>query len=209
MDPVELSNAISWADFWERIENAAFLAVVVALAIEFAALKFGAPYKKTIDHDREVKIATANERAANAELALEQYKAPRTLSPKQQETLIEALKPFAGQHFAFAVFSDPEPIALAKLLDSLLRTAKWVRMPDQFQWRGGIKVDVAGASAASISDSGIILYLAQDDRESIPATQLLCSMLTDTSLPCKINLNPELPVGKLPRTVTISVGKKP
>ena len=31
-----------WAHLWENIEQYAFLAVVVALAIEFGALKFGA-----------------------------------------------------------------------------------------------------------------------------------------------------------------------
>ena len=46
MGDADLANIAWWAQFWSEIEHWAFLAVVVALAVEFAALKFAAPYKK-------------------------------------------------------------------------------------------------------------------------------------------------------------------
>ena len=85
----ELANAAWWAWFWNEIEHWSFLAVVVFLAIEFAALKLGAPFKETLDRAKEVQVAAlqkeaekakaeiaqANAAAANATLELERLKA--------------------------------------------------------------------------------------------------------------------------------------
>lgn len=77
--------------------------------------------------------AKAQKEASDAALALAKFKAPRTLSPEQRENLISALKPFAGQNFALAVFSDPEALALVRVLDALLKSAGWNRVPSQIQ----------------------------------------------------------------------------
>ena len=66
MNETDLANAAWWAAFWGKIENWAFLGVVVALAIEFAALKFGAPYKAKIDTAREERISAAGAVAETA-----------------------------------------------------------------------------------------------------------------------------------------------
>jgi hypothetical protein len=60
MTEAELAIAAWRAWFWGEIEHWAFLLVVVFLAIEFAALKIGAPYKKTLDDQKDLKIAELN-----------------------------------------------------------------------------------------------------------------------------------------------------
>jgi predicted cupin superfamily sugar epimerase len=62
MTDTELTNANWWASFWSSIESWAFLGVVVALAIEFAAWKFGAPYKEKLEKAKDLKIAEFEQR---------------------------------------------------------------------------------------------------------------------------------------------------
>jgi hypothetical protein len=47
--------------------------------------------------------AKAQERAAEAQAALEKFKAPRSLSLEKKPTIVDAIKPFAGQEFAGTV----------------------------------------------------------------------------------------------------------
>jgi hypothetical protein len=154
------------------------------------------------------RTASAEKAASDAALALARLKQPRYLSPEQQETLIATLTPFAGQHFAFAVFPDPEPLALLRLLDTTLKSAGWVRVPSQIGRVGGIAVEVAGETAATIFDTGIEAFIAPDDSESVPAQSALCSVLRACALSCETHRTPQL-AGKTPRAITISIGKKP
>ncbi len=158
--------------------------------------------------DSQIKLANAEKAASDAALALEKFKEPRNLSPEQQEKLIAVLKPFAGQNFAFAVFPDPEPLALLRVLDTLVKSAGWKRVPSQIERGGGVKVDVAGESGATIFDSGIDAYIAPDDMESVPAQSALCSTLVAAGIHCETHRTPQL-AGKTPRAITISIGKKP
>jgi len=151
------------------------------------------------------RTAKAEDAAANAALALAKFKEPRSLSPEQQTKLIADTKPFASQNFAFAVFPDPEPQALARVIDGLLKSVGWNRVPSQIQRDGGVLMDIAGESAAQISDSGIDVYIAPDDTESIPAQKAICSALM--AFHCETHRTPQL-AGKTPRAITISVGKK-
>ena len=75
------------------------------------------------------RTAIAEKAASDASLALARFKQPRTLSPEQQDASIAALKPFDGQNFAFAVFPDPEPLALLRVLDVVLKSAGWKQIP--------------------------------------------------------------------------------
>jgi hypothetical protein len=122
--------------------------------------------------------------------------------------MISALKPFAGQCFAFAVFPDPEPLGLLRVLNELLKSAGWKRVPSQIQREDGVLIEAAGESAASISDSGIDAYLAPDDGKSVPAQIAFCSALMNAEIPCGRHRTPQL-AGKTPVAITISVGKKP
>jgi len=158
--------------------------------------------------DSKIKLANAQKAASDAALALEKFKEPRTLSPEQQDKLIAALKPFAGQNFAFAVFPDPEPLALLRVLDTLAKSAGWNRVPSQIERADGVKVDAAGESAATIFDSGIDAYIGPDDMASVPAQSAFCSAPVAAGIHCETHRTPQL-AGKTPRAITISIGKKP
>ncbi len=166
--------------------------------------------QKRVETDLEAQkqhTAEAQKAAADAALELAKFKAPRILSPEKQEAIIAALRPFAGQSFALAVFPDPEPLALIRSLDTLLRSAGWTRVPAQIQRDGGILVDVEGESAASIFDSGVDAYIAPDDTQSVGAQHAFCQSLVSVGIPCQTHHTPQL-AGKTPRAITISVGKK-
>jgi hypothetical protein len=62
-----------------------------------------------------LQIAEAEVRAAEAKVALERFKAPRTLSPEQQQRIATILRTFQGMRFDTAVQIEPEPQALCKL----------------------------------------------------------------------------------------------
>jgi hypothetical protein len=154
------------------------------------------------------RTAKAEKDASDAALALAQFKQPRILSPQQQASLITDAKSFTGQNFAFAVFPDPEPQSLTRVIDGLLKSAGWKRVPSQIQRQGGVLMDIAGETAAQISDSGVDAYIAPDDQGSVAAQHALCSALTAAGIHCETHRTPQLE-GKMPRAITISIGKKP
>jgi hypothetical protein len=184
-------------------------------AAKVAGLEKDAANAKTAQQGVETELARQKERTANAEkaasdaaLALAKFKQPRSLSPEQQHKLRVALEPFAGQNFACAVYPDPEPLALLTVLDANLRSAEWKRVPSQIDRPGGVLVEVAGESAATIFDSGITAYIAPDDMESVPAQAAFCSAVIAAGIPCETHRTPQL-AGKTSRAITISIGKKP
>jgi hypothetical protein len=74
---------------------------------------------------REGAIA-AHAKALEAELALEKYKAPRTLSPSQIENLISKMKEFQGQTFQITTFWEMrEPLDLSNNLYRILLASGW------------------------------------------------------------------------------------
>ncbi len=71
----------------------------------------------------DARAAEATARAAEAQLALEKFKASRTLSSEQQTRIAVALKPFAGTPFAFSILPEPEPVTLMNQIASALNLA--------------------------------------------------------------------------------------
>lgn len=131
MSDAELANHAWWAWFWTFIEHAAFVGLIVALAIEFAALKLAEPHKKALDDDKDGKIAEANARTKEAELELSKIKLPRSLTVAQQELLIEKFKPYAGQTYSLSVAIDPDPVALLPVIVKILDAAGWKNIKSQ------------------------------------------------------------------------------
>jgi hypothetical protein len=68
--------------------------------------------------EANVRAKEAEARAAEANLALERFKAPRTLTAEEFAHVTEAARPFAGMKFSIALFNDPEPINLAAQIES-------------------------------------------------------------------------------------------
>lgn len=118
-------------------------------------------------------IATSSERAAKAEqhaaeanLELARLRDPRNLLPEQQDRVIAALRKFPGQKFSFSVYPDPEPLALLRVIDALLKSASWERVPSQM---GALTVEASGSTAGTAYDSGVDALIAPDDGNSKPA----------------------------------------
>lgn len=83
----------------------------------------------------ESKKATAEAiaRAAEAQLALEQFKAPRTLTPEQRGRIVDKLKQFSGTEYDITVSSlDPEILDFVFTLELVLSTAGWTEL----DWKG-------------------------------------------------------------------------
>lgn len=153
----------------------------------------------------EARAAEANASAAKAQLELARIKEPRTLSPEAQDRLIEKLRPFSEQKFGFSVYPDPEPLALLRTLDVLLKAAGWQRVPSQI---GSIEVDAAGETAGTAHDSGLSAFIGPDNEEARTALITLATSLTAEGMHCRPSRTEQLR-GKIPKAIIINVGRKP
>jgi len=107
------------------------------------------------DSNARAKVAEAQ--ALEARLALEQFKADRTLSNEQRQRIIAKLKPFAGQDFSFSVYPNPEALRLLGILNAVLTASGWKRIDPQI---GDVNVSAAGAVAGMAYDTGIDVLAA-------------------------------------------------
>ena len=73
--------------------------------------------------------AEANARALEAQLALQRFKAPRTLTIEQQAAISNKLCEFTGTRFDAAVIrSDPETYRLLDMIEAPLTAAGWTQV---------------------------------------------------------------------------------
>jgi hypothetical protein len=79
-------------------------------------------------NEAKAAIADANARALEAQVALERFRAPRTLSLMQQQDLRAKLAPFAGTKVRVWTLptGSPDISSLADLIANVLEQAKWV-----------------------------------------------------------------------------------
>lgn len=153
----------------------------------------------------EVRAAEAIANASQARLELAKFREPRTLAPEDQEKTIAVLKQFAGQHYCFSVFQDPEPLALLRVIDAVLKSAGWQRVPSQV---GAVVVDAAGSTAGTSSDSGVAAFVGPDNAEAEAALLTLSKALTAAGIPCQSHRTEQL-LGRTPKAILINIGKKP
>jgi hypothetical protein len=100
--------------------------------------------------------AQANERAAEAQLALERFKAPRSIPTNERPQMIANLRGFGGTKVAVYVIGDsPEPTSLGASINALLNDAQWVSL--MWQWSGGG------------SATGVIVMLKEGSDQTIEA----------------------------------------
>ena len=137
----------------------------------------------------EVRAAEANAVASQARLELAKLKEPRNISPENQEKIIVALKEFAGQNFCFSVFPDPEPLALLRVIDTVLKSAGWLRVPSQI---GAVAVDAAGNTAGTAHDSGVTAFVGPDNRDAVAALLTLSRALNVAGIPCQSSKTEQL-----------------
>ena len=153
----------------------------------------------------EARAAEANVVASQARLELAKLKEPRTITPEDQEKIIAALKEFKGQNFGFTVFPEPEPLALLRVLDAVLKSAGWLRVPSQI---GDIVVDAAENTVGTAHDSGVAAFIGPDNRDAEAALLNLSRALTGAGIPCRSRRTEQLR-DKTPKANIINVGKKP
>ncbi len=192
------------ADWWNSamiwaLVFAAIAAIAVVVTTHNAlkrAKQLGDAQEKLMD----LKIAEANERAANANLALAKFKQPRILTPEQQDRIVSKLKAFPNQRFAAYVFSDQESIDLANTLGRILYRAQWVvQSPNSDIAIGKLGISVLSGVRVEVAPSHAAQLRAIADR--------LASALSAEGIPCKTMEVPERE--KSPDAIHIVIGKKP
>jgi hypothetical protein len=163
-------------DTWNKIANGTYLISVAIAAVASVAI-YQISNKISDAKDRELdqfktqsqkeiatanaavaiadqRAAEANARATEAALALERFKAPRTISDADAEKISAALSDLAGTEVAIYQIGDgTEPNRLAAALNSALAKAKW--STNIWTWNGG-------ATAV-----GVIVYCKPDEPFSL------------------------------------------
>jgi hypothetical protein len=85
--------------------------------------------------EAKARAAVAEQKAAEAQLALEKFKAPRILNQDQQARIAEKLKPFAGAAYdtGMGPKGDPESLYILRSIHAALLLANW----NHIAWTGG------------------------------------------------------------------------
>jgi hypothetical protein len=76
--------------------------------------------------EAEARASEANARALEAKVALERFKAPRLLTPDQQQEVARKISSFRNTPFDMSVtVGDPEALTLVLLIGNALQSAGW------------------------------------------------------------------------------------
>lgn len=120
----------------------------------------------------------AKARAKEAELALEKFKAPRTLTPVQRDKIIESLKPFGKVQFDMAV-DGAEAIDFAILVaERVLAKANWQWVP--WTLGGGITNLPGRVQVGIVTHFGVAIQVYNPGLEA--AAQSLAKGMTDAGI---------------------------
>lgn len=135
---------------------------VKATADAFAQYKIDAGVKIA---EASEGAAKANERAAEANLALEKFKAPRSISPQERQLIVSSVGKFAGQEFKVTTYPDlKEAVDFATQLSYTLAEAKWkfIQPDGSFPFPGvaGVLVWVHVGADPKVKDAANALVLA-------------------------------------------------
>jgi hypothetical protein len=155
----------------------------------------------------EAQIADAKARAAQAELELAKIKQWRTLTPKQQQEIGNALSVYAGQNFAFLVFGDPESLSFLGDIKAALKIAGWNRVATPPGLGGDIGYKVDEIMAQGINDIGQDVFVSTDDTGAHPAALALAAAISRAGIHCEAHLSDWLKEHGA-KVVIIRIGKK-
>jgi hypothetical protein len=87
--------------------------------------------------EANARAAEANQKAREAELALEKFKAPRLLTKEQRGRIVDKLKQFSGTEYDITVSDgDPEILNFVFAVELALSTAGWTEL----NWQGSGEV---------------------------------------------------------------------
>jgi transposase len=99
----------------------------IGLIVEYIVILRARIASGVIEREAALKVAEANARALEAQLALEKYRAPRHLTQEQWHRIVSQIAPFGPQQFDMAVNNaDPEAQRVGNSIFHHLRTmAGW------------------------------------------------------------------------------------
>jgi hypothetical protein len=157
----------------------------------------------------ESKISDANARAAEAQLELEKFKKPRSISVEQRNRIAEEMKKFAGQQYFGMVASDvADAWDIWREISLSLETAGWKRLPPP-----GLQVAQYGPPAGiPLAPQAGVMVLSSAGKTTPEETmalheraKALAAQLTDESIIAGAGFSIELN----PNTIAIVIGPKP
>jgi hypothetical protein len=142
----------------------------------------------------------AEARAAEANLALERFKAPRTIDQEHFDRLVSKLSQFSGQTFKIITFADDmECINFKDRLGNIFLKAKWSPpQPPRYEW-------------LAVAVMGVVLGVGKDASEQTrEIAKLSASILSSEGIPAILfELSDSAATGWNPAMIQIMVGKKP
>lgn len=144
-------------------------------AIEFTALTERAA-------NAEKGASLAKSEAANAQLALEKFKAPRELSAENRVALIERMSAFSGTIFDAGITApDPEYILLIRDVIGALKKAGWIFVG--WEGPGQLLHNAPDPVIGMVSVAGIAIFVNPEaDPELWKPVSALTSFFNDVEL---------------------------
>jgi hypothetical protein len=167
------TKEMSWIE--KAVISTANIVIGIGLVIEYRCIgraKIATAELQRLSDEKvaaaEALGAEANQRAAEANLALERFRAPRVLSDEQIDRIAKELRQFAGVQFDIGISSrDPELLRLVALLERALEQAEWTEI--DFRGSDGISAVRTRSGAPSIGTSvsaiGVIVGLSRPEKE--------------------------------------------
>jgi hypothetical protein len=239
---VDVEAAAYWLGWVRLVQLVAVFLVAVGVVAEFAGEWIGRPLERVIDRARELQFAQltndtarlsaeaetaraaiaaadaraaeATQRAVEAQLALEKFRAPRKLVAEERAKIVEKVKPFAPVKFDVSVIvGDPEALAfLGEIIDTLeLAGWTWIEwnhpsgpFMNVYSISGKPNIGQAGGV------SGIVVLIHDDHQSEFSAAAAeLAQSLTLVGLE-SVGMSPNAGES-IPNhdTIHIIVGKKP
>ena len=194
--------------FWESVFFWATITAAVAGGISVTAAFISAivGYQVTdlVQREANERISKTNERAANAELraaeanlALEKLKAPRVLSPQEQQLIVSKVNKFSGQEYQVTTYWDlKEAVEFSKQLSYTLATAGW-----KFIQHESPSMLFAGTSGVQVW-----VHINADPKVNDAANALVSALEATGNAPALKQMDPKAPNNN---KIVLNVGTKP
>lgn len=206
--PLALAETISiwsnWALLASLVVGACSTGLVIWMGnIKESELKLSLSSAHVSAEAAKAEAAIANKIAAEANLELAKFKAPRTLNDEQKKRISEKLKPFSGQKFSGLVASSVfDARSLWESLVSALISADWILSDPK-----GLALGNPPAGVPIDPEVGVTIIVREDLYDELgPQAQALAKALIEEGIETKITMfNKSLDHDK----IVIEIGMKP
>ena len=128
----------------------------------------------------QARAAEAGARAAEAQLALEIFKAPRSMTRPQQDEIIAAIAQFKGTRFDMAVLpGDPEAANFLGQVSAAMQLAEW----EWVEWahpNNGLTFTYSWPNLPNVGQMGgfgIDIFVSSQDEKLLKAAMALAAVL--------------------------------